>query len=190
MENTVEVYDEIHNVLSIQKFSEQFKVDFDDNVTEFLGFLVHDKSHVMDNKSRVKEMETALKAAKNYSYRGSVFRGTYGNYKDTQAGEVITFGRYESFSGNFDWAKLVAKKTKFLLEIENPRGCFPYSEWLKYLFLQLKKENPSVFNAVDGDYMIETANKEQELIFGIGTKLDVKSIYTDGPYIIAKCVQI
>ena len=147
-----------------------------EKVKEFLFYLIHDKSHVMNNDSKHPLMEKALHECKGNVFAKPLYRGLYTEtLEDFAVGQDHIFERYQSFSEHEGIAKKFSKKGLVLKSTGSANG-LNYGEFLVDSYQDLKKTDPKSYHAEDGDYMIESAEEEAEHIFPIGTKFKVTAI--------------
>lgn len=154
------------------------KIAKDDDLTEFLSYLIHDKSHVTSNEEEVPEMSKIFKMTKNAEYEGNLYRGMYNaNPKDFKVGDVKPFGRYQSFSETEEVAKTFAGNKEnegVVLSVKNPKGGLNYGGWIQ------ANINPED----DQNDDINFARFEREHIFDRNQKYKVVKIEKDGPFTI------
>lgn len=173
----------LESILAEILYKESSSINFDDDTTENLLYLVHDKDHVIDNKSKVGFLNKVFSAYKNNKSNVKLYRGLYTEkLEDFKFGSVYTFDRYQSFTEDLQIAHDFSKN-KLILQLNIHTGGFPYWRWMVDYYQKMKKEDPSEYDAVDGDYMIEAVEEEKEWIFNIGTKIRIiesfnKSAYT------------
>lgn len=140
----------------------------DSDFMTFIFSLIHDKSHVMSNKEPHPMMETIFSLA-GEERSLPLYRGLHVAI-NAIPGETITFNRYESFSENFDIAKIFAKKGIILKAVESREGFKYWEHMLQYDEID------------EDDYMKESLEEEKEWIFNIGSKFRVKEIYEQDGY--------
>lgn len=163
-------------------YKESISKDFDTSTTEHLLYLVHDKSHVMSNKSKMGFLNEVFAAYKNDKSNIKVYRGLYvEKLEDFKVGGTYTFDRYQSFSEDLQIAHDFSKN-KLILQLNNHRGGFPYWRWMVDYFEKMKKEDPFEFRSVDGDFMIKAAKEEKEWIYNIGTTVRIVESFNKSAY--------
>jgi len=160
------------------------KILKDDNLTGFLNYLVHDKEHVMDNKSISPELEKVFRLVKGQTYSQSLYRGLYTEkLEDFKINDVYLFPRYQSFSENIEIAQSFSSKG-LILHAKNSINGFNYGGYLVHSFEKLKKTDPETYEAEDGDFMIEGALEEAEWLFPKNSNFLVENIDEQGKYTI------
>ncbi len=160
----------------IEKVLNEWNNPFDISTSEHLLYLVHDKDHVLDKKSKIGFMNTVFASCKNNRSKVKLYRGLYKEkIEDFVPGQTYTFARYQSFSEDLNIAKKFTKN-KLILLLTSHTGGFPYSHWMKDFYENMKKKDPQEYNSVDGDFMIETANEEKEWIFNIDTVINIVDV--------------
>jgi hypothetical protein len=160
------------------------KILADNNLTQFLNYLVHDKKHVMDNKGTTPELEKVFRLTKGQKYNQPLYRGLYTeSIEDFVIGETYEFPRYQSFSENLEIAERFSKNG-LIIQVTNSVGGFNYGGYLVYSFEKLKKDDPKMYDAEDGDFMIEGALEEAEWLFPKNTNFIVQDISKKGKYTI------
>lgn len=151
----------------------------DEEMQDFLGYLVHDKSHVMDNDEEVPEMTKVFKATEDVEFKGSLFRGMYSaNPKDFKVGETKSFGRYQSFSESPGVAKGFSGTKEgqgVVLKVDNPKGGLNYAAWLEKNMDQGDEDNTEV---------MKTSRYEKEHVFDRNQKYKVTKIEDSKPFTI------
>ena len=152
------------------------QIDKDKELSEYLGYLVHEKSNVMDNDEEVPEMTKVFKATKDVEHKGSLFRGMYSaSPKDFKVGQTKSFGRYQSFSESPGVAKGFSGSKEdqgVVLKVDNPKGGFNYGAWLEN---NLGKDDEDVK---------QVARFEKEHIFDRNQKYKVTKIEDSKPFTI------
>ena len=152
------------------------QIDKDKELSEYLGYLVHEKSNVMDNDEEVPEMTKVFKATKDVEFKGSLYRGMYSaSPKDFKVGQTKSFGRYQSFSENPGVAKGFSGSKEdqgVVLKVDNPKGGFNYGAWLEN---NLGKDDEDV---------MQVARFEKEHIFDRNQKYKVTKIEDSKPFTI------
>lgn len=105
------------------------KILDNDELSEFLNYLVHDKSHVIDNKSKSLELEEVLDLVKGTTYNFPLYRGLYDEQlEDFKIGEIYKFKRYQSFSENLELAKSFSQNNLILQANSSVNG-FNYGRY-------------------------------------------------------------
>lgn len=156
----------------------------DDELETFLGFLIHDKKNVIDNKSASPELEKIFKLVKGQSFNQPLYRGLYGEkIEDFTIGKVHNFSRYQSFSENIETAKKFSKNG-LILKAESSINGFNYGEYTVHSLKALKREDPDMYMGMDGEFYTEFAIKESEWLFPRTSKFMVEDISTQGKYTI------
>ena len=161
------------------------KLSDDDN--NFLAFLVHDKSHVIDKSRKHPIMDKVFKLTKNKKFNKPLYRGLY-NEKITEfeIGKNYTFPYYQSFSESEKTAKIFSKN-KLILQFNKAKGGFNYgkyqADWLK----ELKKDDPEEYDGSDGDWLLQTAEEEAEHIFNTDTKVKIVNITKRSGFTYIEC---
>lgn len=153
-----------------------------EEVSEFLSYLVHDKDHVMNNKTDVKELDFVFDITKNYKTPVVLYRGLYEEEeRDFIVDKFFNFYRYSSFSENIEVARSFST-SKDILKINSSVKGFCYHSFLTKVFTDLKNIDFDEFESQDGQEMLDTADEEKEWIFNIDTKFKVTKIYNDGGF--------
>jgi hypothetical protein len=151
----------------------------DEEIQDFLGYLVHDKSHVMDNDEEVPEMTKIFKATKDVEFEGSLFRGMYSaSPKDFKVGDTKSFGRYQSFSESPGVAKGFSGTKEdqgVVLKVDNPKGGLNYAAWLEKNMDQNDEDNSEV---------MKTSRFEKEHVFDRNQKYKVTKVEDSKPFTI------
>jgi hypothetical protein len=181
-EKQVEAFDEDkdYSEIKVDAASQKaFKaLEKDEDVTEFLGYLVHDKSHVTDNTDEVPEMKKVFELTKDVEHKGSLFRGMYSaKASDFKVGQKKSFGRYQSFSESDGVAKGFSGAEKdqgVVLRVDNPKGGFNYGGYLQ--------QNIEKYGEEAGD--MNFARYEREHIFDRNQKYEVTKIEDSKPFTI------
>lgn len=139
------------------------------HLKEFLGYMIHDKDHVMSQGSKTPELEEVLK---KYSETcpHTLYRGcSEDEFRRYQSGKPI--GYYTSFSEDINTAKQFGPK---LITLNGAKGLCYWRYLVSDLEL-LKKENPAEYDSSDGDYLIESAKEEKEWILPFGLTKSLES---------------
>lgn len=160
------------------------KIMRDEELSTFLGFLIHDKKHVLDNKSTSSELEKIFKMVKGKNLNQPLYRGLYDEkIEEFVIGESYNFLRYQSFSENIETAQRFSKNGLILKANTSVNG-FNYGKYTEYSLKSLKKENPDLYLDIDGEFYIEFAIKEAEWLFPRTSKFIVENINNQGSYTI------
>jgi len=169
LENTRSVYSKLANNPSL---------------STFLGFLLHGKSHVMDNQGASREMDAILSMVKNEKYNKPLYRGLYiEKAEDFIEGENYVFNRYQSFSQNIKIAEEFTQNN-IILQANTSIGGFNYGGYLINYYENLKYNDPMMYVIEDGDSIIDSAKEESEWIFPRGTKFQVEKKVQKGKLLI------
>jgi hypothetical protein len=160
------------------------KIISDTELEEFMSYLIHDKSHVMDNKSPSPRLEKVLQLVKGQRYDLPLYRGLYTEKeKDFTVGEVYEFPRYQSFSEKIEIAKRFSVKGLILKAITSVNG-FNYGDYVVHNLNSLKKEDPETYQDIDGDFLVKGAIEEAEWLFPRNSNFLVEDISKEGKYTI------
>jgi hypothetical protein len=149
------------------------KLKKDEDTSEFLSYLIHDKSNVTANTEEVPEMTKVFKMTKDAEYKGTLYRGMHSSSPDDfKVGQTSTFGRYQSFSEDEAVAKSFSGQEKgqgVVLKVENPSGGFNYGGWLQQ-------------NMDSEDENLNFARYEREHLFDRNQKYEVIKKEKQGPF--------
>lgn len=152
------------------------KLEKDKDTSEFLAYLIHDKSNVTSNAEEVPDMTKVFNLTKDAKHEGSLYRGMWGaNPDDYKVGQTGEFGRYQSFSEEEGVAKSFAGQEKgqgVVFKVDNPTGGFNYGGWIQN----------STDAEDDADDNINFARYEREHIFDRKQKYKVAKIEKNGPF--------
>lgn len=182
IEKKVERYDEQkkYSEIKIDKVNKEAfeQLEKDKDTSEFLAYLIHDKSHVTSNAEEVPEMTKIFKMTKDAEYKGNLYRGMYdASPNDFKVGEVKKFGRYQSFSETDGVARQFAgtkENEGVVLSVKNPKGGFNYGGWIQ----------DNIDPKEDQNEEINFARFEREHIFDRNQKYKVVEVVKDGPFTI------
>lgn len=169
-------------IINFQEFvNESMKLldRFDEEENDKLGFLMHDKEHVLGKihkNNRI--LDSIFNKVKGEYYKGSLWRGVYGIEKDLYeelylSGESGITTRYLSFSESKEIAILFSTQTNILIELIDGKGLLNYHQWIREIAEQeLEMEGG---DTEDPNYqeLIETADEELEHIMNIGSRISV-----------------
>ena len=171
------------------------KIINNEKVLEFLMYLIHDKEHAMNNNKKEPQLDFVFNLVKNNKSNVKLYRGLYlpevKILNELKEGDVIELKKYKSFSEDESFAKHFANKSKSFMMLTEHIDGFNYWKFGIYAFNDLKKNDPSAYNASDGDYMIESFEEEKEWIFDFDSKfkLDKKEEKNGYTYYIGKIIK-
>jgi len=131
--------------------------------SEFLQYLIHDKSHVMDNTKSNPIMDSILSLVSRKQVPKTLYRGLYTKDIDLfkehlETEEEYYPDRYQSFTEDFKVAKGFSRGIIYVSD--DNYGGFPYSEFIEWHFSNLKKTDPDTYDAEDGDAIRAESEKE------------------------------
>jgi hypothetical protein len=161
------------NFLQFLKESREFDaISKNDYLVDFLLNLVDDKDFVMKNNKKEKELEIVFKLFKNNTHKGILYRGVYkSELHFLKENETVKFNKYLSFSEDVNIAKNFTD-CKTILIISDPKGFFPYSNWLINHF----KKNKEDYENFDGERKTKITQKEKEWIANFDESFHVTKI--------------
>lgn len=139
-----------------------------DDAKEMLGYLVHSKSHVFNSTDKDKDMEEVFKKCTEQT-KMKLFRGLS---KEALA-KIISTGTMVQYTSFSESKELAADFGTEVITLQPKAKGFCYWRYMVDDMEQLKKNDPEEFGMVDGDFMIETFEKELEWImpFNMPVKL-------------------
>ena len=164
------------------KYHKIFEKILDDDI-EFLLYLVHDKSHVMDNTRPIPNMERVLKLTKRLAILPRLYRGLHTKdievFKKHMEDEEEYFpDRYQSFSEDL---KVAQKFSKGIIYTSNDNHAgFPYSDFLEWYYTNLKQTDPEEYEDQDGDGILK--DNEKEWIFPMDNYYRIEKITKKGKF--------
>jgi len=166
------------------------KLSYDDKLD--LSYLIHDKQAVLpEYGGKLEGLESAL--GKYSESAPQIYRGLYeeevNEIGDLKKGKKFSFKGYTSFSERLKIGLTFGEGTRFVLSVKNGYG-FCYWKYNYTEFSELKKEDPQEFEDVDGEHMIESANKEREWILPRNAKFEIVDFKTDHGYTVVQVNQI
>jgi hypothetical protein len=149
---------------------------FNEEENETLGFLMHDKEHVLGITHKNDPiLDSIFNKVKGEYYEGSLWRGVYRREKDLYeelylSGEAGITTRYLSFSESKETAIIFSTRTNILIELIDGKGLLNYHQWIR--------ETAEHELGMGGDTtyyrdITETADEELEHIMNIGTRVRV-----------------
>lgn len=152
---------------------------FDEEETETLGFLMHDKEHILGTTHKNDPiLDRIFNKVKGGYYKGSLWRGVYrrekGLYEELYlSGETGITTRYLSFSESKETSILFSTRTNILIELIGGKDLLNYHQWIREMAEQELEmmggdtEDPNYQN------LIELADEELEHIMNIGSRISV-----------------
>ena len=156
------------------------KAKFTDKEREELAYLLHEKSNVAKQGESIAALDRALKEFS--SDAPALYRGVYSSEisgSKMKPGEKIKLGKYSSFSESPDIARQFGN-ANVVVELPSGGRGFNYIQQQIEDLMQLKEKDPSMFEAVDGDYLIDSLKEEAEWIMG-SPEVMIKSTRKEGP---------
>jgi hypothetical protein len=156
------------------------KAKFTDKEREELAYLVHEKSNVAKQGESVAALDRALKEFS--SDAPALYRGVYSSEisgSKMKPGEKLKLGKYSSFSEDPAIARRFGN-ANVVVELPSGGRGFNYMQQQIEDLMQLKEKDPSTFEAVDGDYLIDSLKEEAEWIMG-SPEVMIKSTRKEGP---------
>jgi len=173
---------------------------FSDDENEILGFLMHDKEHVLGRGSVHKkrpELDTIFQKIKSSKVDIPLWRGIYKEelekYNDLYEEEKIGITtRYLSFSESKDLAIEFseASEANTLLELIGGQGLLNYHQWVRDLAEQELEMNGG--DTEDYNYLelIDTAEEELEHIMNVESRIQFIGKRNEGELTIFTIKQI
>jgi hypothetical protein len=162
---------------SWKKHSLKLSDRFNEEEAEILGFLMHDKAHVLGRTGHGNDptLASIFNKVKGERYRGTLWRGIYREEKELYetlylTREAATVTRYLSFSESRETAILFSKLTNILIELTDSKGLLNYHQWIREIAEQDLKSGGDEYYYRD---LMETADVELEHIMNIGTRIQV-----------------
>jgi len=155
----------------------------DDEAT--LLYLVHDKEHIGRRGEKIPALDRAFRYLSEDGK--NLWRGLY-EQEVNEITKLLQFGfnarwtlsHYTSFTEHRCVAEKFGNK-KSLLQINSIRG-FPLCKWAIDLHQKMKIENPKEYEQCDGDFLIETCEKEAEWLLIMGTPLRIINVIDEKEY--------
>lgn len=138
-----------------QYFEKIYKINDDD--FDLLFYCIHSDDHVGENlKPIIAKLQKNGDIPKMNLYRGC---------SDEELESIKTTGKTIVDTLSFSEDKNIAKGFgKNIIEIESTVPMFCYHKFLKNWYTALRSIDPDEYDAVDGDFMIESADEELEWI--------------------------
>ncbi len=169
---------------------------FNEEETETLGFLMHDKAHVLGEEHRNDHiLDSIFNKVKGGYYKGSLWRGVYQREKSLYeelylSRETGITTRYLSFSESKETAILFSTRTNILIELIEGKDLLNYHQWIREMAEQELEMMGG--NTEDPNYqnLIELADEELEHIMNIGTSIKVIGKRQEGDLTIYTIKQI
>lgn len=152
------------------------EVEFSEEEKEQLGLLIHDKEHLgVPEGTPVAGVEKALRTMSKTSSK-PLYRGL-SQKVEAKPGMVLNFKGYTSFSEDVDIADGFADSygTKMIMWVARGKG-FNYGEWYRKDLEKIRDTDPAQWDAIDGDYLLGSAEDEKEWIFPLKSKFQVEQI--------------
>ena len=152
---------------------------FDEEETETLGFLMHDKAHVLGEEHRNDQiLDSIFNKVKAELYKGTLWRGVYQSEKALYeelhlTGEAGITTRYISFSESKETAILFSAQTNILIELKDGNGLLNYHQWIREMADEELERNGGDTEDPNYQDLIETADEELEHIMNIGSRISV-----------------
>lgn len=152
---------------------------FDEEENETLGFLMHDKEHVLGTTHKNDPiLDSIFNKVKGEYYKASLWRGVYSIEKDLYeelylSGEPAITTRYLSFSESKETAILFSTETNILIELIDGKGLLNYHQWIREMADQELEMNGGDTEDPNYETLIETADEELEHIMNIGSRISV-----------------
>jgi uncharacterized protein YidB (DUF937 family) len=156
------------------------KAKFTDKEREELAYLLHEKSNVAKQGESIAALDRALKEFS--SDAPALYRGVYSSEisgSKMKPGEKLKLGKYSSFSEDPAIARRFGN-ANVVVELPSGGRGFNYMQQQIEDLMQLKEKDPSTFEAVDGDYLIDSLKEEAEWIMG-SPEVMIKSTRKEGP---------
>jgi hypothetical protein len=156
------------------------KAKFTDKEREELAYLLHEKSNVAKQGESIAALDRALKEFS--SDAPALYRGVYSSEisgSKMKPGEKLKLGKYSSFSEDPAIARRFGN-ANVVVELPSGGRGFNYMQQQIEDLMQLKETDPSTFEAVDGDYLIDSLKEEAEWIMG-SPEVMIKSTRKEGP---------
>lgn len=165
-------------------------VDFSEEEKEQLGLLIHDKKHLgVPEGTPVPGVEKALRAMSEV-FAKPLYRGL-SQKVDAKPGSVMKFKGYTSFSEDYDIAEGFAESYGSMMVLWLSRGWgFNYGKWYTKDLERIRDTDPDQWDAIDGDYLLGSAEDEKEWIFPLGSRFQVESVQEKHGYRIIKVRQL
>jgi len=173
---------------------------FTDDENQILGFLMHDKGHVLGRDGGHKkdsELNNIFQKVKSSKVNIPLWRGIYKEeieiYNDLyKEGEIGITTRYLSFSESKDLAILFSKasKTNILLELIEGQGLLNYHQWIRDAAEQELERNGGDIEDPNYLMLIDTAEEELEHIMNTESRIQVIGKRNEGDLTIFTISQI
>lgn len=179
----------IRRIINFQEFiNESMKLSdrFEEEENETLGFLMHDKEHILGTTHKNDPiLDSIFNKVKGEYYKGSLWRGVYRREKDLYeelylSGDPVITRRYLSFSESKETAILFSTRTNILIELIDGKGLLNYHQWLREMAEQELEMNGGDTEDPNYETLIETADEELEHIMNIGTRIQVTDKRQEG----------
>jgi hypothetical protein len=156
------------------------KAKFTEKELEDLAYLIHDKGHLGKKGESIEALDRALKEFS--SDAPALYRGAYSSEisgSKMKPGEKLKLSKYSSFSEDPAIARQFGDAN---VVVELPKGGrgFNYMQQQIENLMDLKQKDPAAFEAVDGDYLIESLKEEAEWIMG-SPEVVIKGTRKEGP---------
>jgi hypothetical protein len=171
-------------IINFQKFiNESVKISdrFNQEESETLGMLMHDKGHVLGRGTKHKQdpiLDSIFNKVEGEYYRGTLWRGVYeiekALYEELYStGDSGITTRYVSFSESKETAMLFSTQTSILIELRNSKGLLNYHQWIREIADEELEMNGGDTEDPNYEMLIEVADEELEHIMNIGTEISV-----------------
>jgi hypothetical protein len=150
--------------------------------------LIHDKSHIFDSTIKNQTLESVFKKI-GVGYSGKLYRGITKSdikfYKPDEDGN-LKLSNYSSWTPDKNIAKMFGSDGIILtLDVKDTSVKFiNYYKFLVDYMKYLEKTDYDEFDDIDGEYIIESALEEKEIILPIGLKLRLQSSKDTYQYIL------
>ncbi len=156
---------------------------FNEEENETLGFLIHDKEHILGTTHKSDPTLDSIFNKVKYSYYNSpLWRGVYRREKDLYeelylSRDIGVTTRYLSFSESKETGILFSTQRNMLIELEQSKGLLNYHRWIREIVEQELQMGGDTYYYRD---ILETADEELEHIMNIGTKIQVTGKRQEG----------
>jgi len=169
-------------IINFQEFiNESMKLSdrFNEEENETLGFLMHDKEHILGKIHKNNPiLDSIFNKVKGEYYKGSLWRGVYKIEKDIYeelylSREPGVTTRYLSFSESKEAAILFSTQTNILIELIDGKDLLRYHQWIREIAEQELEMMGGDTEDPNYQELIETAEEELEHIMNIGSRISV-----------------
>lgn len=142
---------------------------FTDPEKEDLQLLQHDKELIGGSSNRrLPALEKALLKLGRIP-AVTLYRGILPSQVAMAKSQKFSLRGYQSFSESLEKASGFAESSGIVLELRHSsRPMFCYWKWLVDEAERIRREDPTLFDSMDGDFVIEAAREESEWITPFG----------------------